>query len=161
MERLFSEEVELLLRVLPDELRTVEELLSLRVLEVPVLLLERREVPESFFTLLLPVPRELLLPVRVPEVPVLLPVLLLRRVLLLLVLVRELLLLVRELLPLLRELLLLVPSRRVLPVVEAGRLVLEELRRVVYTSSLFDFDGWRPEPGRMFTEPKSERRCVV
>ena len=53
--------------------------------------------------------------------------------------------------------LLFVLSRRVVPVV-VERLLLELLRRVVYTSSLA---GARLEPGRTVTEPKSERRCVV
>lgn len=129
--------------------------------EVPVL---RREVLELLFTSLLLFPRVLLLLLpllrRVPVVPELRELLpeLVRE---LLVLVRELFVLVRELPELLGAVLSrrVLFSRRAVPVVEVERLLLELLRRVVYTS-LFFF-GARLEPGRMVTEPKSERRCVL
>ena len=116
---LLVEEEPLLRVLLPEELRTLEELFSLRsVLGLVVVVLRREE---------------------------------------LLLLLRELLLLPRELLLPLVVAFVFVLSRRVVPVVP-DRLVLELLRRVVYTSSLA---GARLEPGRTVTEPKSERRCVV
>lgn len=99
------------------------------------------------------------LPLLVRELPLLRELRLLVRELLLVsvALLFVLLLVRRELLLVLVVAPLFVLSLRVVLGVVV-RLLLELLRRVVYTSSL---DGARSEPGRTVTEPKSERRCVV
>ena len=153
---LLVEEEPLLRVLLPEELRTLEELLSLRPVLGVVLLLRREELVLLFVSLLLLVR---VLPLLVRELPLLRELLLLVRELLLVsvALLFVLLLVRRELLLVLVVALLFVLSLRGVLVVVV-RLLLELLRRVVYTSSL---DGARSEPGRTVTEPKSERRCVV